>query len=212
MSTRSPLAGDEIRTIHSMTHMIYHRNKNQHSSAKWWKWLRILKSSIYSLLMALEDDMTGKTVATYEDHLRRRLIPRCYLAFSAVVADTQFSALGTVLLAIVARVAGVVGIQEENLQESPVAYDEVDKPSYGTALGQPQDIGEPVHRATNAPALTRQQADDELTAARVRRPKSKSASDDQTSAPNPSKSKRHEPSTRKKRKKNAIDDLFSNLL
>lgn len=134
-----------------------------------------------------------------------------YRAFSAVVADTQFSALGTVLLAILARVAGVVGFREENLPASPVVDHESNKSLYSTALDQPQDVGEPVHRQTDAAsAVTRQQAEDEQSAAK--RSKSQSAGDYPAAPPSSSKSKQNEPSTRRKRKKNAIDDLFSNLI
>lgn len=72
------LMSDEIRTIYSMIHMIYHRNKNQHGIAKWWKSLHMLKGSIYSLLMAIETD-SGNAVAVYEDYIQRRLVPKCYL-------------------------------------------------------------------------------------------------------------------------------------
>jgi hypothetical protein len=53
--TPSPLPtpqtlGDDLREVSRLLQLIYHRNKNQHRTQKWWKWLGILRRSISKLL------------------------------------------------------------------------------------------------------------------------------------------------------------------
>lgn len=73
----------KINAIHSMLHLIYHRNKNQHGTSKWWKWLSILKRASLKLLKALECDTPynrpNLPVDTYKEYLAIYAIPRCYL-------------------------------------------------------------------------------------------------------------------------------------
>lgn len=65
----------EILAVHSVLHLIYHRNKNQHQGAKWWKWLSILKRTTWD--MGSMD--SAKAATSYRQHLASHLIPRCYL-------------------------------------------------------------------------------------------------------------------------------------
>lgn len=66
----------EIQAVHAVLHLIYHRNKNQHQPAKWWKWLSRLKRTAADL--GSQD--TGLAVpAAYKQYLAAYLIPRCYL-------------------------------------------------------------------------------------------------------------------------------------
>lgn len=64
----------EISAIHSVLHLIYHRNKNQHQRAKWWKWLATLKRITLDL-----GSLDSAAVERYQRHLAMHLIPRCYL-------------------------------------------------------------------------------------------------------------------------------------
>lgn len=74
---------EKIYAIHTMLHLICHRNKNQHGTSKWWKWLSILKRTSLKLLKALECDTPSNTsnlpVDTYKEYLAIYTIPRCYL-------------------------------------------------------------------------------------------------------------------------------------
>jgi ribonuclease MRP protein subunit RMP1 len=57
----------EILAIHSILHLIFHRNKNQHHGAKWWKWLSVLKRATLDLARS-----------GAQGHLAH-IVPRCYV-------------------------------------------------------------------------------------------------------------------------------------
>ncbi|KAN0073308.1 hypothetical protein V8E54_008528 [Elaphomyces granulatus] len=102
----------KIRELYSTLHLIFHRNKNQHGNTRWWKWLSMLRRLVLRLLLALESDGKGDKVAVLANHLQRHLVPRCYVEFSTIVTDGQFSPLGTVLLALTARLRKAIFIAE----------------------------------------------------------------------------------------------------
>ncbi|ODH48855.1 hypothetical protein GX48_05001 [Paracoccidioides brasiliensis] len=115
--------------IHTSLHLLYHRNKNQHGAAKWWKWLAMLKRSMAELVALVRryerygdeyDNDDGFRVKVLERmrYMHFWIVPRCYIAFSTVVADTQFTSMGVVLLATLAQAAQAVAQAGEN--QSPV--------------------------------------------------------------------------------------------
>ncbi|KAJ5139102.1 uncharacterized protein N7515_003950 [Penicillium bovifimosum] len=159
----------EILAVHSVLHLIYHRNKNQHHRAKWWKWLSILKRATLNLIRSEESQ-----------HLAQ-IIPRCYIAFSTVVADNQFSTLGVVLLSALARLSRLTGISHQMKMKS--------NSKKVTPVTAKVDIGERVRRV------------DVPVGVKVPEKAEKSEKD----ASKATKKKK------KKKKKNAIDDLFSGL-
>lgn len=61
----------EILAVHSILHLIFHRNKNQHHRTKWWKWLSILKRATL--------DLTRSNAVESQKHLATYVIPRCYM-------------------------------------------------------------------------------------------------------------------------------------
>lgn len=65
----------EVLAVHSLLHLIYHRNKNQHQRAKWWKWLSVLKRT--TLDLGSIDSVKG--ASAHRQHLALHLVPRCYL-------------------------------------------------------------------------------------------------------------------------------------
>lgn len=86
----------KLLSIHTLLHLIHHRNKNQHGNTKWWKWLAILNRSVSKLVRAAEVEAeesrvyhspresksrsTGPVdVDGYKEYLARHVIPRCYL-------------------------------------------------------------------------------------------------------------------------------------
>ncbi|KAJ5470867.1 hypothetical protein N7530_008224 [Penicillium desertorum] len=170
---------EEILAVHSMLHLIFHRNKNQHRRTKWWKWLSILKRA------TLDFARSG-----VKSHLATHVIPRCYLAFSTVVADNQFSTLGIVLLAVLARLSKITGISHQKME--PVTKSKM--------TGTKEDLGERVRRIDNAPLapVKISHSDPKVSKGSKERPVEKST--DGVSK-----------TTSKKKKKNAIDDLFSGL-
>lgn len=66
----------EIRAVHAVLHLIYHRNKNQHQPAKWWKWLSRLKRTAGDLG---SQEASVAIQAAQKQYLAAHLIPRCYL-------------------------------------------------------------------------------------------------------------------------------------
>ncbi|PGG98554.1 hypothetical protein GX51_06750 [Blastomyces parvus] len=108
-----------LKPIHITLHLLHHRNKNQHRPTKWWKWLAMLKRSMGALLRAVRrwewewDEGNGDG-----DGGVRAKVLEMMRAFSTIVADTQFSALGVVLLAVLAQAAQAVA-PAENYQKEP---------------------------------------------------------------------------------------------
>lgn len=124
---------------------------------------------------------------------------RCSRAFSTVVADNQFSTLGIVLLAALARLAKVTRVNHE-----PTAQPMTEK-SKTIPVASTEDFGERVcrtvdddHGVGNGPAQTCHPSKSELDTVR----RSTENRNDLTKTTKKSK----------KRKKNAIDDLFSGLV
>ncbi|CAG8901921.1 unnamed protein product [Penicillium egyptiacum] len=178
----------EILEVHSMLHLIFHRNKNQHRRAKWWKWLSILKRA------TLDFARSG-----VKSHLATHVIPRCYIAFSTVLADNQFSTLGIVLLAVLARLSKITGISHQ-LKTEPVT-----SKSKMSPVVAKEDLGERIGRVDNAPLTPVKISQSDSNVSKV----SKISKEKPTEKPTEdgvSKS-----TSKKKKKKNAIDDLFSGL-
>ncbi|OQE43697.1 hypothetical protein PENCOP_c003G07288 [Penicillium coprophilum] len=183
----------EILAVHSTLHLIFHRNKNQHRRTKWWKWLSILKRATLDLARS-----------GVKSHLANHIIPRCYIAFSTVVADNQFSTLGIVLLAALARLSKITGVSHQ-LKVQPVAS----KAKIAPVVPK-EDLGERIRRIDDAP-LSRPvkilQSDAKIS--EVSKPSKVSKEKKPTKSP--TEDSILKTTSKKKKKKNAIDDLFSGL-
>ncbi|KAL4989062.1 hypothetical protein BDW68DRAFT_82559 [Aspergillus falconensis] len=205
---------DELFRIYSMLHLIFHRNRNQHGRTKWWKWLSILKRAVRNLAMSLssskqEDFRTS--AESYRRYLADQVLPRCYLAFSIVIADVQFSALGTVLLATLAQLSKSTGIDKEFKLQSPVETSH--EPVPASYLGTPtkmEDTGEAVSRPVEESRVV-QGFEMQQTLQPVLAVSNKSSAFKTLDTTKPKK-KQKEKEKQKKQKKNAIDDLFDGLL
>ncbi|KAF8457167.1 hypothetical protein BGX38DRAFT_1046140, partial [Terfezia claveryi] len=102
----------------NLLHLIFHRNKNQHRLSKWWKDLSLLRSNVRKLIVELEsvgELQAGKPAAPARERvdsrlriMRRGVIPRAWVAFTGVVATTQFSALGMILLGVLGRIYEII--------------------------------------------------------------------------------------------------------
>ncbi|GFF60451.1 hypothetical protein IFM51744_10331 [Aspergillus udagawae] len=191
----------EIIALHSLLHLVFHRNKNQHRNTKWWKWLSILKRITLKLTLSLEIG-AFHTVGLYKEHLALHVIPHCYLAFSTVIADGQFSTIGTVLVAALARLTKATGIDKEmnSLHRKKMLFRQ------STCLKnlQQEDVGEVVSRLNESfiPVLGSQV--DKQNGLEESNGHQREARDTATIAV--------KPSGQRKRKKNAIDDLFNGVL
>lgn len=76
---------EEVSAVHSMLHLVFHRNKNQHGRTRWWKWLSILKRLTLNLAKSLEQKSSlsyggnDSPVDMHKRHLAMHVAPRCYL-------------------------------------------------------------------------------------------------------------------------------------
>ncbi|KAJ5675893.1 hypothetical protein N7462_008790 [Penicillium macrosclerotiorum] len=181
----------EILAVHAMLQLIYHRNKNQHRRAKWWRWLSLLRRTTLDLG---SQHMAAPAVSSYRQHLASYLIPKCYLAFSSVVADNQFSTLGVVLLAALSRASKAMAIKfERGVRPQPSVTQNLNATSSGEDRGERvirgdvESLPEPNQTRQMLPKTVQNSAIDKI--------------------PNRKGMKKTS-----KRKKNAIDDLFSGLL
>ncbi|KAL2809024.1 hypothetical protein BJX63DRAFT_373995 [Aspergillus granulosus] len=202
---------DEILRVHSILHLISHRNKNQHSRTKWWKWLSVLKRSVWNLAQSLSSTGQANLLPAefYRKYLADRVVPKCYLAFSVVVADVQFSPLGTVLLATLARLSKATGIDKDlksrrragNVRKAePVSHVEMvgGREDVGQALSRGEERILDVSAASKAQHIWPVVVESSLAASKEPRA---------VKEPDVPKQKKT-----KKKKKNAIDDLFDGLL
>ncbi|KMP10166.1 hypothetical protein CISG_08569 [Coccidioides immitis RMSCC 3703] len=167
-------SASSLSTVSDTLHLLYHHNKNQHRSAKWFKWLGILKRWTNRLTLELQvaeaqghldlafDDEEAGGIRSVMAHMGRNIVPRCYGAFSTIIADKQFSALGVVLLSALAEIAGLIkmpGLEGGFLPAEAVAsrldisaaatIDDPSVPIHGPeneSRGQ-EDIGEVIGRS-----------------------------------------------------------------
>ncbi|KAI9697903.1 MAG: hypothetical protein M1836_004255 [Candelina mexicana] len=97
-----------LQEVVKLLNLLSHRNRNQHRVSSWWRWFSMLRRSIEKLLRELQSNNEKRSIARLE-FMCEILTPKCHLAFSTVVADNQFSALGLVLLSSLARVNKLIG-------------------------------------------------------------------------------------------------------
>jgi ribonuclease MRP protein subunit RMP1 len=64
-----------VEEVSSKIHLIYHRNKNQHGPAAWWRWLSMLRRTLLKLLATTQQEKQ----ANISKYLHAFIIPRCYV-------------------------------------------------------------------------------------------------------------------------------------
>ncbi|CCK67973.1 Rmp1p KNAG_0A02840 [Huiozyma naganishii CBS 8797] len=93
-----------LQQEYRLIQLVYHRNRNQHQSARWWNRFNMLKRNCDAVLREL---MRGDphVVRMYRllGSLRKQL-PQTYYAFNGVIALNQFVTLGVVLVGLLSRV------------------------------------------------------------------------------------------------------------
>ncbi|KAK2811873.1 hypothetical protein FQN50_001911 [Emmonsiellopsis sp. PD_5] len=131
-----------LKAIHTSLHLLYHRNKNQHRNTKWFKWLSMLRRATADLTRDVE-----RFEKNDDDDDVKEMILRRMGAFSTVIADTQFSALGVVLLATLAQASQAVRAGEA-YYSSPATATADDGVAAAAALNSRHvDVGEVVMRS-----------------------------------------------------------------
>ncbi|SCV05344.1 LANO_0H05424g1_1 [Lachancea nothofagi CBS 11611] len=88
--------------------LIYHRNKNQHKMAIWWRNFNELKRSAAQALILVQNEKMPKSGLVRLFHiiqkLRKHQVSRMFYSFNGVVGLGQFVTLGVVLVGILARI------------------------------------------------------------------------------------------------------------
>ncbi|KFY18481.1 hypothetical protein V493_08586 [Pseudogymnoascus sp. VKM F-4281 (FW-2241)] len=135
--------------IQHLLHLTAHRNKNQHRIAKWWASFSILRRQLGKLITALEnlDAVFRAKKIEIEKRvifLKDEVVPRCYLAFSTVVADNQYASLGLMLMGCLARLNNLISFPKDEEEEVDEVI-KVEKTASSHVL-QVEDFGEAISR------------------------------------------------------------------
>jgi len=95
--------------------LIYHRNKNQHRVATWWKYLNSLKryhTKLISLLHTYNrknNDKIRTKILKVASHLYFDICKGAYRAFNGIIALGQFITLGLTLIGVLGKIYNEVG-------------------------------------------------------------------------------------------------------
>ncbi|KAL3425652.1 hypothetical protein PVAG01_02443 [Phlyctema vagabunda] len=215
----------ELETISNLLHLAHHRNKNQHRLSKWWGTFSQLRRQLSKLCLEIDaspyhqQTTKSKSKSKNQKMLEERksrveqraeflldiLLERCYLAFSGVVANNQYSALGLMLLANLARVARLVkGLRrvEERVEVEAEGHE-----SPSREFEVKEDLGVKIERKTESQVGE----DDEVMAKRQKEKKRPLSDQDEEDATRELPAKK----VKKKKKKKGgdiFDDLFDSLM
>ena len=232
---------DELESLEHLSdllHLFYHRNKNQHRRSIWWRHFAIFRRQLNGLIEEVrslhevptshlgrtrkkaKDKETQTEISERLDFWKDVLVPKWQNAFSQIIADGRFGVLGLVLLATLAQVCQLTGItvafDDMGQAEVEKVLEQFGKEHWEDASDLPrepivegEDLGEVVLRDEQ------HREDGIITPLTTSRTLDSSPDSVQ---PRQVGSGRKRPSTdqlklaKKKRKKgNAIDDLFSGL-
>ncbi|KAK4548446.1 hypothetical protein LTR36_009356 [Oleoguttula mirabilis] len=232
--------GDALQHLADLLHLFHHRNKNQHRRSTWWRNFQVFRKQLNSMaaeingLKAVPTTHLARTKKKTQDQqilqrIEGRLsfwqdimVPKWQHAFSQLSADGRFAVLGLVLLASLAETCRIFGVTAafEDLGQAEVEkvleqFAKEDWEHYGDpgdgASGDHEDVGEVISRE-----LPTAQVDATERAAMIKPTKAVTTlpqAELETSKP---ADKRTADGTgiaikKKRRKGNAIDDLFSGL-
>ncbi|ELR02489.1 hypothetical protein GMDG_05538 [Pseudogymnoascus destructans 20631-21] len=140
---------ESLLPIQHLLHLTAHRNKNQHRIAKWWASFSILRRQLGKLITALENPDAAFRAKKIEIEkrvvfLREEVVPRCYLAFSTVVADNQYASLGLMLMGCLARLNKLISFPKDEDEEINEVV-KVEKTTSSHVL-EVEDFGEAISR------------------------------------------------------------------
>lgn len=230
----------EIQNLSRLSNMLYHRNKNQHRRSHWWRHFNVFRRQLKSISIELgirTSSYGGRSTiqdSELSERLQQRLrtwsevyVVKWHGAFSQVLAEKRFVAIGLVLLAILGKACALLGVLDNLVSDGG---DEV-----GRSLGAfaDSDLNYPTASENHATLNEEEDGDlgvvvardDAYLKIRVQPPledgvrlKSKAIStpkpkEKTVKSPNTgdSESTRMAKKKKKKRKGNAIDDLFDSL-
>ncbi|KAI4715668.1 hypothetical protein E4T48_08141 [Aureobasidium sp. EXF-10727] len=124
----------DLQHLHTMMHLLHHRNHNQHRRSTWYRHFNIFRRHLGTVLKHLatlahvpttnlarhkkkaEDEALRLRIQQTVSFWRDVLVPKAQHAFGQLIADGRFAVLGVVLMAIlghVCRVFGLISVYEE---------------------------------------------------------------------------------------------------
>lgn len=229
------VAGLEV--LASILHLFHHRNKNQHRRSTWWRHFSHFRRQLQSLILditrlrdvptthvarAKKKTRDEKVAATVEQRLafwQDVMVSKWQHAFSQVAADGRFATLGLVLTAVLSQACQILGLTAklEDLGQIEVekvlhqfareSLQEQGRSEHALSQGG-EDAGEVVQRITHEETMETPasgQAPDSGTAA------TEPANQNDTRTGDKRRKDIAGTKSKKRRKGDAIDDLFSGL-
>ena len=234
----SKIDEESLHDLSDLLHLFHHRNRNQHRRSIWWRHFQIFRKQFNSIAAEFKDlndvptahlARTKKkvkdqqTLRRVEQRLRfwqDVMVPKWQHAYSQLTADGRFSVLGLVLMSALAEACRILAITaafedvgqaevekvlERFAKEGWEREDAVDVENVG------EDVGEAISRDPITDGV------DEIPSITKAQPVKATTSSPRTELSVATSSKKRSTSgidkgTKKKRRKgNAIDDLFSGL-
>lgn len=221
---------DTLQHLSDLMHLVHHRNKNQHRRSIWWRHFSTFRRQLNSLVSEVQslhevptthlqrsrkkaqDLETKEIISKRTEFWRDALVPKWHTSFSQIVTDGRFAVLGLILIAVLAQTCQATGINsgfdeaevveaEEALHNLEGAREEPVAKTAETTTHDGEDLGEAIDREEITGEGKKGEVSQQTTLAKHRAgsERLKSSMTSSTLA-------------RKRRKKgNAIDDLFSNL-
>lgn len=187
----------KVRNEYELLFLNYHRNKNQHRSATWFKYLNLLVRHLRKLLLSKSVKYQKKSIAYLNNHI----IPKLYYAFNGVIAQGQFITLGFSLVGSLSKIYGLLCDLEEKSSATSI------QSLLQLPIDAEQDIGEEIEISSDGlikesafkaeQIVVLKEKDKSLTSK-----KRVSSSIDEIFGPDKKKKKT------KKKKKSLIDDIF----
>jgi ribonuclease MRP protein subunit RMP1 len=124
---QSDKISSELANLSKILHLLHHRSKNQHRRSIWYRHFNTMRRH----LQHLQDEVSPDLPPAWPPSRKRKrkeecevradqrmqlwadvLVPKWFAAFSQIVADKRFAALGLVLLAALGRMCKITGVLE----------------------------------------------------------------------------------------------------
>ncbi|GIZ47308.1 hypothetical protein CKM354_001040300 [Cercospora kikuchii] len=160
--TISPSNLEHLTHLSSILNLFHHRNKNQHRHSIWFRHFCTFRQNLSTLLRDLEtlnfvptshaakakkkatDPVLIERIRGRLDFWREILVAKWHLAFSQLIADQRFSALGLFLMGTLAEVCGIVGIskelEEKGDEEVRMAIEAFEEEMMGVAITREEEV------------------------------------------------------------------------
>lgn len=211
----------KLKNEYGILHLLYHRNKNQHRTLKWWKYFNIFHRKIRKIVKPLMDieDSTDETKILVKRKIvlceikrlfGQKIFTKAYFEYNGILALGQFVTLGLALIGNLSKLycilRNVVGLEGSYEPERAIGHFEV--PDDIVDVGEEVDLSknndgdgktfeESQHQDRKRQASQHLEAKDDI--------KSDSLTIDDIFASGSSKKDKKK---KKKKKKTLVDEIF----